>query len=63
MRYAILADIHANLHALEAVLSHARREGADRYLVAGDLVGYGPSPNECIQRVAELGATCVARQP
>jgi predicted phosphodiesterase len=60
MRYAVLADIHGNLHALEAVLDPLRHLGVDAYLVAGDLVGYGPFPNECVERVAELGATCVA---
>jgi|SRR5215208_3047219 len=59
MRYAVLADIHANVHALEAVLESATRIGVDGYLIAGDIVGYGPFPNECIERVAALGATCV----
>lgn len=59
MRYALLADVHANLHALDAVLEHAG-SSVDRHLVAGDLVGYGPSPNECVARLTELGAICVA---
>ncbi|HVL96891.1 MAG TPA: metallophosphoesterase family protein [Solirubrobacteraceae bacterium] len=58
MRYAVLADVHANLHALEAVLAHAGP--VDGHLVAGDLVGYGPFPNECVSRLAEIGAICVA---
>jgi predicted phosphodiesterase len=60
VRYAVLADIHGNLHALDAVLAAASDEGVDGYLVAGDLVGYGAFPNECVERVAELGADCVA---
>lgn len=60
MRYAVLADIHGNLHALDAVLAAVRGESVDGYLVAGDLVGYGAFPNECVDRVAELGAACVA---
>jgi predicted phosphodiesterase len=60
VRYAVLADIHANLHALDAVLEAVRSEGVDAYLVAGDLVGYGPFPNECVERVAGLDAACVA---
>jgi len=60
VRYAVLADIHANLHALDAVLEAVRSEGVDGYLVAGDLVGYGPFPNECVERVAGLDAACVA---
>jgi predicted phosphodiesterase len=60
MRYGVLADIHGNLHALRAALSALGREGVDRYLIAGDLVGYGPNPNECVEVVAGLGAVCVA---
>lgn len=60
MRYAVLADVHANLHALRAALARLERERIDRYLVAGDLVGYGPLPDECVELIAELGATCIA---
>jgi predicted phosphodiesterase len=60
MRYAILADIHGNLHALQAVLNAVRTEHIDAYLVAGDLVGYGPFPNECVEAVAALNPVCVA---
>ena len=60
MRYGVLADIHGNLHALRAALDALGREGIDRYLIAGDLVGYGPNPNECVELVAGLDAVCVA---
>jgi predicted phosphodiesterase len=60
MRYGVLADIHGNIHALRAVLSALGREGVDRYLIAGDLVGYGPHPNECVEVVAGLDAVCIA---
>jgi predicted phosphodiesterase len=60
MRYGVLADIHGNLHALERVLEELRRVGVDRYLVAGDLVGYCAFPNECVDRVRELDPVCVA---
>jgi predicted phosphodiesterase len=60
VRYGVLADIHANLHALRAVLSALRSEGVDAYLCPGDLVGYGPFPNECVELVAELEPVCVA---
>lgn len=59
MRYAVLADIHGNLEALRAALAEARRRGAPELLVLGDLVGYGPEPNGCVELVAELDATCV----
>lgn len=48
MKIAVISDIHGNLHALEAVLKDARARGADRVYCAGDLVGYGPRPNEVI---------------
>jgi predicted phosphodiesterase len=60
MRYGVLADIHANLPALRAVLAELERRGVDRYIVAGDVVGYGPHPNECARVVADLDAACVA---
>jgi predicted phosphodiesterase len=60
MRYGVLADIHGNLHALEATLRALRPESVDGYLVAGDLVGYGPFPNECVELVKDLNAVCVA---
>lgn len=52
MRVLIISDIHANLTALEAVLSSAPEH--DAIWCLGDLVGYGPDPNECIQRISRL---------
>lgn len=52
MRILILSDIHANLSALEAVLAAAGE--VDAAWCLGDLVGYGPSPNECVARVRQL---------
>jgi len=60
MRYGVVADIHANLHALRAALARLRREGVDAWLCAGDVVGYGPHPNECVETIADLGCVCVA---
>jgi predicted phosphodiesterase len=51
-RYGVIADVHGNLRALEAVL--AAMGEVDGWLCAGDLVGYGPRPNECVERVAGL---------
>jgi diadenosine tetraphosphatase ApaH/serine/threonine PP2A family protein phosphatase len=59
MRYGILGDIHANLSALEKVLSCMRAAGVDRLLSVGDVVGYGASPRECIQLLRELDAVVV----
>lgn len=54
MRVLIISDIHANLTALEAVLADAADLGYDQIWCLGDLVGYGPDPNECVQRVRDL---------
>lgn len=58
MRILVLADIHSNLAALETVLAAAGE--FDQVWCLGDLVGYGPDPNECIQRIRELPHLCVA---
>ncbi len=60
MRYAIFSDVHANLTALDAVLADAEGRRPDAYLCLGDVVGYGPDPNECVARVRALGAETVA---
>ncbi|MFV0280642.1 MAG: metallophosphoesterase family protein [Rhodoblastus sp.] len=44
MRIALLSDIHANREAFDACLNHARRQGAERYVILGDIVGYGADP-------------------
>jgi predicted phosphodiesterase len=54
-RIAVLADIHANLPALEAVVDDIDRTGVDEVLVGGDLVGRGPQGREVIERVDDLG--------
>jgi predicted phosphodiesterase len=60
MRYGLFSDVHANLPALRAALGRLGREGVDAYVCAGDVVGYGPHPNECVEVLAELPAYCVA---
>jgi predicted phosphodiesterase len=60
MRYGVLADIHGNYFALRAAIEALRREGVDGWICAGDVVGYGPQPNECVQAIAELEVCCVA---
>ncbi|MBX5489961.1 MAG: metallophosphoesterase family protein [Chloroflexi bacterium] len=57
MRVAVLSDIHSNLAALEAVLADAG--AVDAVWCLGDVVGYGPDPNECIERLRELHAVCI----
>jgi diadenosine tetraphosphatase ApaH/serine/threonine PP2A family protein phosphatase len=64
MRYAIFTDIHANLEALEAVLAKidelALQESVDQIWFLGDLVGYGPNPNECIEKLRERTDVIIA---
>ena len=61
MKVLLVADIHANLTAFEAVLADAEAAGGfDRMWTAGDVVGYGPDPNECVDRVRSAGALAVA---
>lgn len=55
-RYALLTDIHANREAFEAVLHDLAGRGIERIVILGDIVGYGPDPGWCADRVAELGA-------
>ncbi len=60
MRYLIIADIHANIEALETVLA-AASGGWDRLLVLGDLVGYGGAPNEVVDRIRDLNPAAIIR--
>ncbi|MEE8352904.1 MAG: metallophosphoesterase family protein [Dehalococcoidales bacterium] len=61
MRHAILADTNGNLTALTAVLDDIeRRGGVDGVWCLGDVVGYGPEPSACIDRLRETTDVCVA---
>ena len=61
MRYAIIADIHANLDAFTAVLDHVKRQGGvDEVWCLGDIVGYGPDPCQCIELLRQYNHVCVA---
>ncbi|MBI3158054.1 MAG: metallophosphoesterase family protein [Chloroflexi bacterium] len=58
MRILIITDIHGNYVALDTVLEHAG--DVDAVWCLGDVVGYGPNPNECVERVAGLpGLLCL----
>jgi predicted phosphodiesterase len=60
LRIAVLSDVHSNLHALEAVLADVDAAGVDEVWCLGDLVGYGPRPNECVELLRERTAVCLA---
>ena len=55
----VMADIHANSWAFSRVLQQLARDGVRHGVIAGDIVGYGPEPNECVQMAAESGLVVV----
>lgn len=57
-KICLAGDIHSNFAALEAVVRDAGQ--VDAWWCVGDVVGYGPDPNECVETVSELGAIVVA---
>jgi predicted phosphodiesterase len=59
MRFAILADVHANLEALQAVLADAKDQQCTRYAFLGDYVGYNADPKACVDLVRAIDAPCV----
>ena len=59
MRVAVISDVHANEHALEAVLREIDEAAPDELWCLGDVVGYGPAPNRCCDVVAERADLCL----
>ncbi|MDD5311987.1 MAG: metallophosphoesterase family protein [Dehalococcoidia bacterium] len=61
MKYLVVADIHSNLEAFQAVLDDVNENygGFDHIWCLGDIVGYGPSPSQCIKLLHEFDYTCV----
>jgi predicted phosphodiesterase len=59
MRVAVISDVHANYHALEAVLEQIDAARVDAVWCLGDTVGYGPRPNECCERVEARADRCL----
>ena len=60
MHVAVISDIHANLRALEAVLAALEADPPDELWCLGDLVGYGPKPNECCALVQARATVCLS---
>jgi len=56
-KIALLSDIHGNIDALEAVIS---KEKADKWLCLGDIVGYNPDPEECVNKIKDLCTHVIA---
>lgn len=60
MKYAIISDIHSNVEALDEVLKWIEKEKIKDIICLGDLVGYGPNPKECIERVHRVTEVVLA---
>jgi predicted phosphodiesterase len=61
MKSAILADIHSNITALEAVLKDIEAKGGvDQYWSLGDVVDYGPEPHKCLKRMRQIETLAIA---
>jgi diadenosine tetraphosphatase ApaH/serine/threonine PP2A family protein phosphatase len=56
-RYAIFSDVHSNIEALDAALALIGAD--DELLCLGDIVGYGPNPNECVEKIQALATATV----
>jgi diadenosine tetraphosphatase ApaH/serine/threonine PP2A family protein phosphatase len=59
MRVAVISDVHANYHALEAVLAEIEAAEVDTVWCLGDTVGYGPRPNDCCDSVRTRAERCL----
>src|SRR5262245_3788261 len=59
MRYAILADIHANLEALQVVLEDTKQQKCTHSVCLGDVVGYGANPKECLDIIRGMNIPVV----
>src|SRR5919201_886769 len=59
MRVAVISDVHANYHALEAVLGQIDGAQVDAVWCLGDTVGYGPRPNDCCEAVQARADRCL----
>ena len=59
MRVLVVSDIHGNLAALQSVLEDAGQFDYEAVWCLGDIVGYGPEPNECVTQIRLLKAVCV----
>jgi putative phosphoesterase len=54
MKYAVIADIHANLEAWQAVKSQLAEEAVDKIVCLGDIIGYGANPRECLDDASSV---------
>ena len=59
MKIAVISDIHANLYALRNILEHIDDQKVDTIICLGDLVGYGPHPNEVVSTIRRRNILCI----
>ena len=59
MKFAIIADIHANLEAFQVVLEDIKQQKCTHYACLGDVVGYNANPKECLDLVRGMNMPCV----
>jgi predicted phosphodiesterase len=59
MKYAIIADIHANLEAFQVVLEDIKAQNCTHVACLGDVVGYGPNPKDCLKIVRDMNIPVV----
>ena len=59
MKYAVIADIHSNLEALDVVLADARDQKCTHHACVGDIVGYNANAKECLEIVRKMNMPCV----
>jgi predicted phosphodiesterase len=58
MKIAVMSDIHGNLEALDAVLEDVCSQGIEKIVCIGDLIGYGPNPEEVVQKIRQIDVCC-----
>ena len=54
MRIGVFSDVHSNLEALDACLARFQQEHVQAYIFCGDLIGYGPDPEKCVEKILSL---------
>lgn len=59
MKIAVISDIHSNLAALKSTIDYLEKEDCDKVVCLGDIVGYGPRPNECVEIIREKCQICL----
>lgn len=54
MKIGVFSDVHGNLEALTACLARYKKEGVKNFIYCGDMIGYGPDPEKCVRKLADL---------